>query len=106
MAQAVGCRGPLLGHQLQHGKQEVGEALGLLPRPLVLVDQHLQQAPGLQLGDVFQVTCRRPCSGVSERPGTHAAGILKKNTLARFRSVGARFGKTGKVALFSSAVCV
>lgn len=75
VAQALGGRGSLLGHQLQHGKQEVGKALCLLPRPLVLVDQHLQQAPGLQLGNVFQVTCSRPHSAASEPPRTHATGI-------------------------------
>lgn len=56
VAQAVCCSGSLLGDQLQHGKQEVGEAVGLFARPLVLVDQHLQQTPRLQLCDVFQVT--------------------------------------------------
>lgn len=57
VAQALRGRGSLLGDQLQHGDQEVGEALGFLAGPLVLVHQHLQQAPRLQLGDVFQITC-------------------------------------------------
>lgn len=56
VAQTLSRRGPLLSDELQHGEQEVSEALGLLPGPLVLVHQHLQQAPGLQLGDVFQVS--------------------------------------------------
>lgn len=50
-----GC-GSLLWDQLQHGKQEVSKALGFFTGPLVLVNQHLQQAPRLQLGDVFQIT--------------------------------------------------
>lgn len=76
VAQALGGRGSLLGDQLQHGQQEVGEAIGLLPRPLVLVHQHLQQAPGLQLGDVFQVTC----SGATQRRvrEQHAAGVQRR----------------------------
>lgn len=85
VAQALRGRGPLLGHQLQHWKQEVGEALGLLPRPLVLVDQHLQQAPGLQLGDVLQVTCRRPHSATSERPWPHATDKERKKTLRSWK---------------------
>lgn len=56
MAQALCGRGSLLWDQLQHGKQEVSEALGFFTGPLVLVNQHLQQAPRLQLGDVFQIT--------------------------------------------------
>lgn len=55
VAQALGRRGSFLWDQLQHGDQEVGEALGFFSGPLVLVYQHLQQAPGLQLGDVFKV---------------------------------------------------
>lgn len=55
VAQALCGRGSLLRDQLQHGKQEVGEALGFFAGPLVLVDQHLQQAPRLQLGDVLQI---------------------------------------------------
>lgn len=59
MAQALCSRGSFLWDQLQHGNKEVGEALGFFAGPLVLVNQHLQQAPRLQLGDVFQITCRR-----------------------------------------------
>lgn len=59
MKQALGGGSSLLRDQLQHGKQEVSEALGFFSGPLVLVDQHLQQAPRLQLGDVFQIACRR-----------------------------------------------
>lgn len=71
MAQALCGRGSLLRDQLQHGNQEVGEALGFFSGPLVLVNQHLQQAPRLQLGDVFQITCRRPdrarCQRVTQK---------------------------------------
>lgn len=56
VAQALGGCGSLLRDQLQHGKQEVGEALCFFMGPLVLVNKHLQQAPRLQLGDVFQIT--------------------------------------------------
>lgn len=62
VAQALCGRGSLLWDQLQHGEQEVGEALGFLTGPLVFVDQHLQQAPRLQLGDVFQIACGQPPS--------------------------------------------
>lgn len=57
VAQAVcGC-GSFLRDQLQHGQEEVSEALGLFVGPLVLLHQHLQQTPRLQLSDVFQITC-------------------------------------------------
>ena len=59
MAQAIGCCGSLLWDELQHGEQEVSETLSLLLGPLVFVHQHLHQAPGLQLGDVLQVTWGR-----------------------------------------------
>lgn len=55
VTQALCGRGSLLWDQIQHGKQEVGEALGFFTGPLVFVHQHLQEAPGLQLGDVFQI---------------------------------------------------
>lgn len=60
VAQAFCSRGSLFRNQLQHGKQEVCEALRFFAGPLILVDQHLQETPRLQLGDVFQITCRRP----------------------------------------------
>lgn len=60
VAQTFRSRGSLFRDQLQHGKQEVCEALCFFTGPLVLVDQHLQQTPRLQLGDVFQIPCRRP----------------------------------------------
>ena len=65
MAQALGCSGPLLRDEVQHGKQEVGEGVRFLRRPLVLLHQHLQQPPRLQPGDVLQVPCgrRTPCHG-------------------------------------------
>lgn len=58
VAQALCRRGSFLWDQLQHGNKEVGEALSFFAGPLVLVNQHLQQAPRLQLGDVFQITWR------------------------------------------------
>lgn len=66
MAQALCGRGSLLWDQLQHGDQEVGEAFGFFAGPLVLVYQHLKQTPGLQLGNVLQITCRQSDGGVSE----------------------------------------
>lgn len=91
VAQALGGRGSLLGDQLQHGEQEVGEALGLLTQPLVLVHQHLQEAPGLQLGDVFQVTCsgatqRHVKSRQEDTPQKFSGGIVGKTPL-RFPSI-------------------
>lgn len=49
--------GPLLRDEFQHRQQEVCEAGSLLLGPLILLYQNLQEAPRLQLGDVFQVTC-------------------------------------------------
>lgn len=50
--QALGGCGSFLRQQLQHGQQEGAELGGFLPRPLVLIQQDLQQTPRLQLGDV------------------------------------------------------
>lgn len=57
MFQALGGCGSFLRQQLQHGQQEGAELGGLLPRPLVLIQQDLQQTPRLQLGDVSQLPC-------------------------------------------------
>lgn len=58
VAEAVACRGSLLGYHLQHGQQEMGEVAGVLVRPSVLFNQHVEQRPRLQLGDVSQLACR------------------------------------------------
>lgn len=58
VVEAFAGRGPLLGHHLQHGKQEVGEVSGVFVRPAVLLHQHVEQRPRLQLGDVPQLACR------------------------------------------------
>lgn len=50
--QALRRRGPALRLQLQHGQQEVAELGSLIQGPLVLLQQHLKNAPGLQVGDV------------------------------------------------------
>ena len=55
MGEALGGTGPLLGDQVQHGQQEGAEGDGLLLGPLVLLHQHLEQPPGLQLGDVAEL---------------------------------------------------
>lgn len=47
--QALGSRGSFLWQQLQHGQEERAELGGVLLTPLVLVQQDLQKAPGLQL---------------------------------------------------------
>ena len=44
--------GAVVGVERQHGGEEVGELLGALHLPLVLLGEHLHQAPRLQLGDV------------------------------------------------------
>lgn len=54
--QPLGCRGPELWPQVQHGRKEVAEALRLFAAPLVLVLQHVAQRPGPQLADVAQGT--------------------------------------------------
>lgn len=56
MLQALRRRGPALGLQLQHGQQEVAELGSLIQGPLVLLQQHLENAPGLQVGDVPELT--------------------------------------------------
>lgn len=53
--QALRRRGPPVRLQLQHGQQEVAELSRLVQRPLVLLQQHLEQAPRLQVGDVTQL---------------------------------------------------
>ena len=58
VCQALGGGGAGLRVKLQHRLQEVGKVLGILGVPLVLLHQHFLQAPGLQLGDVSQLTCR------------------------------------------------
>lgn len=58
MVEAFARRGPLLGHHLQHGQQEVREVAGVFLRPAVLLHQHVEQRPRLQLGDVPELTCR------------------------------------------------
>lgn len=54
--QALRCCGPALGLQLQHGQQEVAELGSLIQGPLVLFQQDLKNAPGLQVGDVPELT--------------------------------------------------
>lgn len=56
MGEALGSCGPALRHQVQHGQQEAAEVVRLLFGPLVLLNQHVEQTPRLQLGDVTQVT--------------------------------------------------
>lgn len=53
MAQALCCSGSLLRDQLQHGQQEVREALSLFSWPFIFIHQHFEQTPWLQLCDVF-----------------------------------------------------
>lgn len=57
VAEALGSCSSFLGNQIQHGEEEAAEALRLLPRPLVLLHQDLQEPPWLQLSDVPQLTC-------------------------------------------------
>lgn len=54
--QALRRRGSPVGLQLQHGQQEVAELGGLVQGPLVLLQQHLEQTPRLQVGNVSQLT--------------------------------------------------
>ncbi len=44
--------------ELEHRQQEVGEGERVLVRPLVLLREHLVQAPGSQLRDVPQLACK------------------------------------------------
>lgn len=59
MGEALGCCGPLFRHQVKHGEKEAAEGVGLLFGPLILFYQHVQQTPGLQLGDVTQIACKK-----------------------------------------------
>ena len=55
-------RGSLVRVKGQHRDEPVGEGLGHLLLPLVLVCQHLEQGPRLQLGDISQLAvfpCRK-----------------------------------------------
>lgn len=54
--QALRCGGPALGLQLQHGEQKVAELGGLVQGPLVLLQQDLEKAPRLQVGNVSELT--------------------------------------------------
>lgn len=54
MLQALRRRGPALGLQLQHGEQKVAELGRLVQGPLVLLQQDLEQAPRLQVGNVAE----------------------------------------------------
>lgn len=57
--QALRCRRSPLRLQLQHGQQEITELSRLIQRPLVLLQQNLEQTPRLQVGDVTQLTWNR-----------------------------------------------
>lgn len=61
-------RGPFFRHHLQHGQEEVGEVASIFVRPAVLLYQNVKQGPGLQLGDVPQLTCRGQKEEESEIP--------------------------------------
>ena len=54
--EALGGRGPLGGVKLQHGLQEGGKLDGVPLRPVVLLRQDVEEAPGFELGDVAQLT--------------------------------------------------
>ena len=55
VTEAVGGRRTLLGVEVQHRQEKVGEGVGLDFRPLVLLHEDLVQSPRLQLGDVTQL---------------------------------------------------
>lgn len=55
MGEALGCGGSSFRHQVQHGKQEAAERVGLLFGPLILFYQDIKQTPRLQLGDVPEI---------------------------------------------------
>lgn len=56
MLEAVSCAGPLFRDVLHHGQQESTELRGLLQGPLVLLYEHLIQAPALEVMDVPQLS--------------------------------------------------
>lgn len=55
MFEALLGRGALVGVEGQHGDQPVGQLARRLGVPLVLLRQHVEQAPGLQLRDVTKL---------------------------------------------------
>lgn len=57
MLQAFCRSSSFLWYKFQHGEEEVAELSRLLQRPLVLLQQHLEQSPRLQVTDVPQLTC-------------------------------------------------
>lgn len=86
VAEAVPRRGPFLGHHFQHGQQEVGEVAGVFVRPSVLLHQHVEQRPRLQLGDVPQLACKGQL--VVESLGAHKT----RNTNVELCGAGGRAG--------------
>ena len=55
MLEAVLGRGALVGVEAEHGHQPVGEGLGHLGVPLVLLREDVEQGPGLEFCDVSQL---------------------------------------------------
>ena len=53
--EAVLGRGALVGVEAEHGHQPVGEGLGHLGVPLVLLREDVEQGPGLEFCDVSQL---------------------------------------------------
>lgn len=84
VAQAFGRRCSFLREEFKHGEQEVCKGLSLFEGPLILIQQHLQQTPWLQLGDVLQVTCTentfRPCTIHSLHSPAHNMDYPVKHT--------------------------
>lgn len=56
MAQALGRRGPPLRTVLQHAQEEVGESRRLLQQEVVLLHQHVVEAPESLWTEATQVT--------------------------------------------------
>lgn len=71
--QALRRRGSPVGLQLQHGQQEVAELGGLVQGPLVLLQQHLEQTPRFQVGNVSQLTWGGGAEKRMERNGLNGA---------------------------------
>lgn len=69
--EAVGRAGPLFGDVLHHGQQEGTELRGLLQGPLVLLHEHLVQAPALEVVDVPQL----PWAGRQASVRHHQQGL-------------------------------
>lgn len=85
-----------LGYQLEHGREEVGDALGLLGLEVVFLPQNVGQRPVPQAVDVTQLAFSvkdllRPLAGQAEGLGEGAQQLdYLRDVIVVFSVLGAR----------------